>query len=171
MRPRYVALPPMAALALALAAAAPAPAAVVQLTPAAAPPGARAHVTGAGFVPGRTVLVRLASRVVAAGATGGDGTFVLPVPVSGALRARTRPVQVVSRGVRLAPSLRIVDGRPAGAEVSLASSDGVRLTVAPTVAGPGSSLLIRAAGLPANARVTFSLTRGPRAVVRASPRG
>ena len=74
MRPRYVALPPLAALALALAAAAPAPAAVVQLTPAAAPPGARAHVAGAGFVPGRPVLVRLAGRTVAAGATPAPGS-------------------------------------------------------------------------------------------------
>src|SRR5205085_3811002 len=55
--------------------------------------------------------------------------------------------------------------------VSVASSDGVRLAMAPTVAGPGSSVLIRAAGLPANARVTFALTGGPRAVVRASRRG
>src|SRR5437764_8407594 len=171
MRPRYVALPPLAALALALVAAAPAPAAVVQLTPAAAPPGARAHVSGAGFVPGRSVLVRLAGRTVVAGTIAGDGTFALPVPISGALQARTRPVQVVSRGVTLSPSLRIVDGRPAGAPVSVASGDGVRLAMAPTVAGPGSSVLIRAAGLPANARVTFALTGGPRAVVRASRRG
>src|SRR6266511_818775 len=134
------------ALALLAASAPAAGGAVVRLTPAAAPPGSRVVVAGSGFAPGRRVAVRLASRTVAAALTGTDGTFTAAVPILGALHPRTRPVDVVSGRIRLALPLTIVAGRPAGAAVTVASSDGVHLAANPTVAFPGTSILVRASG-------------------------
>src|SRR5207248_1306089 len=76
------------ACALALLASAPAGAAVARLTPAAAPPGARVAVAGAGFPAGRPVLVRLASGTVASAVAGADGTVTARATRSGNARAR-----------------------------------------------------------------------------------
>jgi hypothetical protein len=168
---RRVALLAVLAGPLWVSAAASAGAAVVRLTPAAAPAGARVAVTGAGFPTGRNVAVRLAGRTVAFVTAGADGTFSAPVPISGALRTRTRPIDVVTRGVRLSLPLRIAAGRAAGAPVALSATGGVRLSASTTVALPGTSMLLRASGLPPGRPVTFALSDGQRAPTQATPAG
>jgi hypothetical protein len=159
------------ACAVALLLSAPAGAAVARLTPAAAPPGARVAVAGSGFPAGGRVLVRLAGGTVASAVAGVDGTFTARVPVSGGLRPRTRPLQVVARGTRLALPLAIVAGRTGGAPVALVATGGARLAASPTVARPGTPILLRASGLPAGAPVTFALTGGQRTTTVATRAG
>ena len=163
---------PVVALAAVAAIATPAGAATVNVVPSAAAPGAKVTVSGAGFPAARSALVRLGDRTVARAVADGEGNWQATFAVAAGAARGSRALRTAGAGgLRIADTLRVLGARSLTAPNEAASSRGSRVVLSAPFGQPGSTVVLRGAGLKRRAPVRYGLPGAPTRFVRASRGG